>query len=186
MNSSVGEFSDNPGTTEMQVDESTTPPPQKQQQDQQVSWWFRILVRVIGTLSGLLCMVFGLWRCVTFTPLCLVAGLLMILLGFIVVIFEAPICCQWLEFVDKITNWVDGKPYWQRGVAYVVSAIIPMLFCFSLTTMLGSGFVFVTGSLYGLMAIGKKGDAIQVAQMRKQEQFAMETRTLVDNQEEMA
>ncbi|XP_077986722.1 calcium channel flower homolog [Glandiceps talaboti] len=160
---------------------STSSPPPAQHQDQEVSWWFRLVIRAVGAFAGVWCMVCGLWRCITFTPLCLVAGILMIFGGFIVVVLEAPVCCQWLDLVDRITKWVDGRPHWQKGASYLIYAIIPVAICASLTTFLGCALIFVTGALYGLMAVGKKGDAVQLAhRYKQQDQVAMETR-LVDN-----
>ncbi|XP_070582292.1 calcium channel flower homolog isoform X2 [Ptychodera flava] len=157
----AGDFnqsSPGPDDKAVAVNINSTPNPQVQS-DPEVSWWFRILVRAVGAVAGVLCMIFGLWRCITFTPLCLVAGILMMVLGFIVVVLEAPICCQWLDLVDRITKWVDLRPYWQKAASYFVLAIIPVALCASLSTFLGCGAVFITGVLYGLMAVGKKGGA---------------------------
>ncbi|XP_052790904.1 calcium channel flower-like [Mya arenaria] len=125
-------------------------------QDDQVSWWFKLLARGLGTIGGLVAMVMGIMRCLTFTPLCLVAGILELLAGFMVVVLEAPCCCPFLDFIDKIGKFSENRPYWQKGALYVGSGIVPILLCFSTTTVLGCALVFGTGVLYGMMALGKK------------------------------
>ncbi|XP_060593892.1 calcium channel flower-like [Ruditapes philippinarum] len=84
------------------------------QNDDQVSWWFKLLTRGVGTVGGVVAMILGVVRCLTFTPSCLVGGIMEVI------------------------------------------AIVPILICFSATTVLGSALVFGTGVLYGMMALGKK------------------------------
>ncbi|GIX94207.1 hypothetical protein CDAR_485511 [Caerostris darwini] len=44
--------------------------------------------------------------------------------------------------------YFDGKPPWVRGLLYIVISIIPISPCASLSTIFGSGLIFVTGSLW--------------------------------------
>lgn len=34
--------------------------------------------------------------------------------------------------------------------------LLPMIFCFKYNTVLGSGFIFASGLVYGFMALGRK------------------------------
>ncbi|WAR31359.1 FLOWR-like protein [Mya arenaria] len=111
-------------------------------QDDQVSWWFKLLARGLGTIGGL--------------DMCEPLGVPEILAGFMVVVLEAPCCCPFLDFIDKIGKFSENRPYWQKGALYVGSGIVPILLCFSTTTVLGCALVFGTGVLYGMMALGKK------------------------------
>lgn len=129
---------------------------QQSKTDDQVSWWFKLLTRGVGTVGGVVAMILGVVRCLTFTPSCLVGGILEVLMGFVAVVLEAPCCCPFLDFIDKIGKFSETRPYWQKGLLYVLIAIFPVIFCFSTTTVLGSALVFGTGVLYGMMALGKK------------------------------
>ncbi|XP_014669418.1 PREDICTED: calcium channel flower-like isoform X3 [Priapulus caudatus] len=44
-----------------------------------------------------------------------------------------------------------------------VTALVPICMCFGASTMFGSGCVFAAGVFYGLMALGKKGDRVEMA-----------------------
>ncbi|XP_022356372.1 calcium channel flower homolog isoform X2 [Enhydra lutris kenyoni] len=49
-------------------------------------------------------------------------------------------------------------------------AIVPIVISLTLTTLLGNAIAFATGVLYGLSALGKKGDAISYARIQQQKQ----------------
>lgn len=42
------------------------------------------------------------------------------LAGFFVIVVEAPCCCMFIDFVQTLSDWVDKRPYWNRGLVYVV------------------------------------------------------------------
>ncbi|KAH3797106.1 calcium channel flower-like [Dreissena polymorpha] len=143
-------------------------------QDDQVSWWFKLLARGLGTVGGIVAMILGIVRCLTFTPLCLVGGILELFLGFMVVVLEAPCCCPFLDFIDKIGKFSESRPFWQKGALYTVSSLLPIILCFSTTTVLGSALVFGTGVLYGMMALGKKASRQEMlARVRSQDSLEM-------------
>lgn len=122
------------------------------------SWWYKYLLKGVGTLGGLLAILFGLFACITFTAMCLLAGVLQMVAGFIVVLLEAPCCCQFVEFADKISLFSDKRPAWQKAVLYCLLGLVPIAACIEAWTILGAGLVFACGALYGLKAVGKKGD----------------------------
>lgn len=49
-------------------------------------------------------------------------------------------------------------------------AVVPIVISLTLTTLLGNAIAFATGVLYGLSALGKKGDAISYARIQQQRQ----------------
>nr|KAF6314254.1 calcium channel flower domain containing 1 [Myotis myotis] len=53
-------------------------------------------------------------------------------------------------------------------------AVVPIIISLTLTTLLGNAVAFATGVLYGLSALGKKGDAISYARIQQQKQQADE------------
>ncbi|XP_035684108.1 calcium channel flower-like isoform X2 [Branchiostoma floridae] len=78
-------------------------------------------------------------------------------LGFLTMVLEAPLCCQFFDGLDRLANWIGNLKYIYKAILYCVLSIFPMMLCFELTTVFGSGLIFVTGAIYGVMALGKKG-----------------------------
>jgi Uncharacterized conserved protein CG6151-P len=64
---------------------------------------------------------FGLWNCFSILLLnfgCVVSGVLQMLVGVVVMMVEAPVCCMFLEFAKTISNTVDSKPLLQKAALY--------------------------------------------------------------------
>lgn len=162
---------------------SAAPDPEggQQQGQQQGSWWLRLLARALGTVGALICMILGIWACVSFSAICLVAGLTQIVSGFIVMLLEAPCCCQFVEFADKISKFTDSRPPWQKAVLYIVLSIPPVLMCIELSTFFGSGLIFLDGVVYGVMALGKKADRNTMMARAAKDETEM-TVTLLENE----
>ncbi|XP_029468927.1 calcium channel flower homolog [Rhinatrema bivittatum] len=135
-----------------------------------VTWWYRWLCRTAGIFGGMSCAIAGLWNCVTIHPLNIAAGVWMILNAFILFMCEAPFCCQFIEFADALASRADKLQPWQKAVFYCGMAIFPVFVSLTLPTLLGNALAFATGVLYGLSALGKKGDAISYARLQQQKQ----------------
>ncbi|CAH1787232.1 unnamed protein product [Owenia fusiformis] len=116
------------------------------------------MTKAVAIVSSIIAMALGLFVCITFKAICIVAGILQICSAFIVIVFEAPCCCQCLDFINQIGNFSDNRPHWQKAIGYGIIALLPMFFCFEMSTVFGSGLLFVTATLYGIMALGKKAD----------------------------
>ncbi|XP_032163766.1 calcium channel flower homolog isoform X1 [Mustela erminea] len=119
---------------------------------------------------GSACAISGLFNCVTIRPLNIAAGVWMIMNAFILLLCEAPFCCQFIEFANTLAEKVDRLRSWQKAVFYCGMAVIPIVISLTLTTLLGNAIAFATGVLYGLSALGKKGDAISYARIQQQKQ----------------
>ncbi|EEB17378.1 conserved hypothetical protein [Pediculus humanus corporis] len=133
-----------------------------------VPWWLKLAGRGVGTIGGGLAIFFGVWNCVGILLAksdCLLAGIWQMLAGFFVIIVEAPCCCIFIDFVQTFSDWVDKRPFWNRGLFYISIAIPPIFLCFSFSSLIGSGLIFVTGVIYGFMALGKKGSQEDMAAM---------------------
>ncbi|KAK3088286.1 hypothetical protein FSP39_017131 [Pinctada imbricata] len=159
-------------------------PSQQQQGGGQVAWWFKFLARGVGTLGGIVAIITGLVACITLHANCLIAGIIQMLIGFLAALFEAPCCCQFIEFADKIGTFSEGRPPWQKAVAYCALSLFPIISCISTSTILGSGLVFVTGALYGMMAIGKKGDRESMLAAARTDDVEMKAQ-LMENEEQV-
>ncbi|KAJ8300812.1 hypothetical protein KUTeg_022331 [Tegillarca granosa] len=158
--------------------------PTLDKKDDGVAWWFKFLTRGVGTIGGIVAMATGVVSCITLTPICLIAGVIQILIGFVAVMLEAPCCCQFIDFADKIGKFSEERPYWQKGTLYVIISLFPILMCIGLSTVLGSGLVFVTGVLYGLMVLGKKADRETMLSRASKDDIELQT-TLITNEEKV-
>ncbi|KAL1786500.1 calcium channel flower-like [Sigmodon hispidus] len=143
-------------------------------QEEGMTWWYRWLCRLAGVLGAVSCAISGLFNCVTIHPLNIAAGVWMIMNAFILLLCEAPFCCQFVEFANTVSEKVDRLRSWQKAVFYCGMAIVPIVMSLTLTTLLGNAIAFATGVLYGLSALGKKGDAISYARIQQQRQQADE------------
>ncbi|XP_039111092.1 calcium channel flower homolog [Hyaena hyaena] len=149
---------------------SSAPPAQ----EEGMTWWYRWLCRLSGVLGAVSCAISGLFNCVTIHPLNIAAGVWMIMNAFILLLCEAPFCCQFIDFANTVAEKVDRLRSWQKAVFYCGMAIVPIVISLTLTTLLGNAIAFATGVLYGLSALGKKGDAISYARIQQQKQQADE------------
>ncbi|XP_069465457.1 calcium channel flower homolog [Ambystoma mexicanum] len=146
-------------------------------QDEGMTWWYRWLCRTAGVVGGISCAVAGLWNCITINPLNIAAGVWMMLAAFVLFLCEAPFCCQFIEFANTVSAKADKLRPWQKALFYCGLAIVPILLKFSITTFFGNAIAFATGVLYGLSALGKKGDAIAYSKLKQQKQADEERMT---------
>uniref|UniRef100_M3YLI4 Calcium channel flower domain containing 1 n=1 Tax=Mustela putorius furo TaxID=9669 RepID=M3YLI4_MUSPF len=119
-------------------------------------WWAWVGLGFRGPPGRGACAISGLFNCVTIRPLNIAAGVWMIMNAFILLLCEAPFCCQFMEFANTLAEKADRLRSWQRAVFYCGMAIIPIVISLTLTTLLGNAIAFATGVLYGLSALGKK------------------------------
>uniref|UniRef100_A0A2K6ME68 Calcium channel flower domain containing 1 n=1 Tax=Rhinopithecus bieti TaxID=61621 RepID=A0A2K6ME68_RHIBE len=147
---------------------SSAPPAQ----EEGMTWWYRWLCRLSGCWGT--CAISGLFNCITIHPVNIAAGVWMIMNAFILLLCEAPFCCQFIEFANTVAEKVDRLRSWQKAVFYCGMAVVPIIINLTLTTLLGNAIAFATGVLYGLSALGKKGDAISYARIQQQRQQADE------------
>ncbi|KAJ8961242.1 hypothetical protein NQ318_008925 [Aromia moschata] len=132
-----------------------------------VSWWMKFAGRGVGTVGGFIAIFLGVWNCVGIITAdidALLAGIWQIIAGFIVLCCEAPCCCMFVDHVQKLSDAIDRRPYWNRALGYVIIAIPPIVLDPGLSTVFGSGLIFATGVIYGMMALGKKATAEEMRQ----------------------
>jgi len=152
--SNFGSFTNSNSTPVAQQQNNQRPPPV----DDGVSKWFKLATRGVGTVAGILSLALGLFACITIHGSCLAAGLIQMLLGFVLVTLEAPCCCMFLDFIERIAHFSETRPYWQKALLYCLISPIPIILCVEVSTFFGAGIIFVTGVMYGMMALGKKAD----------------------------
>jgi len=119
-------------------------------------WWMRYAGKGAGIGGGLVAIFFGFWCCITFSPLCIVAGIWQICAGLFMITLEAPFCCMFLDFVQQAVAKVDGRPVWQKALVYLVISLPAFFLCHSFTVFVGSGCLFAVAVMHGLMSLGPK------------------------------
>nr|XP_020650626.1 calcium channel flower homolog [Pogona vitticeps] len=147
-----------------------SPTAQAATDDDGMTWWYRWLCRLAGIVGGISCAFSGLWMCITIHPLNIAAGVWMMLNAFVLILCEAPFCCQFVEFANAVSARADKLRPWQKAAFYCGMAIFPIILSLTLTTVIGNAIAFATGVLYGLSALGKKGDGITYARMQQLQQ----------------
>ncbi|CAI5455936.1 unnamed protein product [Caenorhabditis angaria] len=121
-------------------------------------WWVRFLAKGVAIIGGFLSIFFGVLGLISLSPTCMLAVLLQMAFGAVVIALEAPFCCQFVDFIEKLARFSESRQLWQKAAIYGGMGIIPILLCLELNTVLGSGTVFSSGVIYGFMALGKKAD----------------------------
>ncbi|KAI6180135.1 Calcium channel flower [Aphelenchoides besseyi] len=121
-------------------------------------WWVRFLAKGLGIIGGFLCFFFGILGLLSISASCIIAVLLQMAAGFLTIALEAPFCCSFIDFIERIAAFSESRAYWQKAALYCGMGALPIMFCFELNTLLGAGTVFASGVVYGFMALGKKAD----------------------------
>lgn len=127
-----------------------------------VPWWMRYAAKGAGIGGGLVAAFFGVWCCVSFSPICIVAGIWQICAGLFVLTLETGGMCP-ISILQKLSGMVEGRPVWQKALLYLILAIPPMALCFSLSTIIGSGLIFLASIVYGMQVLGPKGSKEDMA-----------------------
>ncbi|CAD6187507.1 unnamed protein product [Caenorhabditis auriculariae] len=121
-------------------------------------WWVRFLAKGVGIIGGFLAIFFGALGLISLDAKCILSVLLQMVSGFFIIALEAPFCCQFVDFIEKVARFSESRQLWHKAALYLVMGIVPILLCIELNTILGSGTVFCCGVIYGFMALGKKAD----------------------------
>ncbi|XP_044266686.1 calcium channel flower isoform X1 [Tribolium madens] len=132
-----------------------------------VPWWMKYLGRGVGTVGSVIAILLGVWNCVGIlignVP-SLISGMWQVVAAFMVICCEAPCCCMFVDHVQRFSDWVERRPYWNRALGYVILSIPPVILCPGLSSIFGSGLIFTTGVIYGMMALGRKATAEEMRQ----------------------
>ncbi|XP_072937285.1 calcium channel flower isoform X2 [Epargyreus clarus] len=138
-------------------------------QKDDIPWWMRFAGRALGTVGGFIAIILGLFNCtgiIVLSVSSLIAGIWQMLAGFVLLVCEAPCCCFFVDYVQTLSDKMETRPYWNKAALYIALALPPFFLCFlSLSTWFGSGLIFATGIVYGMMALGKKGSRDDMAAM---------------------
>ncbi|KOX80744.1 Calcium channel flower [Melipona quadrifasciata] len=155
-----------------------------------VPWWMKYAGRGLGTVGSMIAIFLGGWNCLSILGAsvdCLISGMWQMVAGFIVATIEAPCCCLCIDYVQNFSDWVEKRPYWNRAAGYCIIAIPSVLLCFGLNSLFGSGLIFATGVIYGLMSLGRKAPLHEMrsAAMNIEVPSSSMQATLVENAQPM-
>jgi len=130
-----------------------------------VPWWMRYGAKMLGCVGGGIAMFMGIWCIIgnVLTPICIVSGIWQMLAGFALIVVEAPFCCFCVPGVQGMAAKLEERPLWQKGALYLIISLPPVIMCFGISTLIGSGLVFGTAVVYGMQVMGKKGSREDMA-----------------------
>ncbi|UJR27615.1 hypothetical protein I4U23_008896 [Adineta vaga] len=128
----------------------------QQPQAEGTTFWFRWFIRVVAIVTGLLAMLCGLFGALSISPFCIIAGVMMIFLGCALIMFEVPVCCQFVQYTQPLAQFSQQSPPWKKAILYSVPPLVPLLFCHSLSIVFGFICLLVNGAIQFMLAVGKK------------------------------
>ncbi|UJR21692.1 hypothetical protein I4U23_024769 [Adineta vaga] len=128
----------------------------QQPQPEGTTFWFRWLTRIVAVVTGILAMICGVFGALSTSPSCIAAGILMIFFGFSMIMFEVPICCQFVSYTQPVADFSKNRPAWQKAVLYSVPPLLPLVLCQSISIVLGFICLLVNGAIQFMLAVGKK------------------------------
>lgn len=136
----------------------------EQPQTEGTTFWFRWLIRVVAVVSGGLAMICGVFGALSTSPWCIIAGVLMILIGFGVIMFEVPICCQFVQYTAPVAQFSQQRPPWQKALLYSGPPLVPLLLCQSFSIILGFFCIVANAAIQFMLAVGKKAPIEEMLQ----------------------
>ncbi|CAF0828801.1 unnamed protein product [Rotaria sp. Silwood1] len=136
----------------------------QQPQTEGTTFWFRWFIRVVAIVTGILAMICGLFGALSVSPFCILAGVIMILLGFALIMFEVPICCQFVRYTQPAAQFSQQLPAWQKAVLYSVPPLIPLILCHGISIVLGFICLLANGAIQFMLAVGKKAPLEEMLQ----------------------
>jgi len=121
-----------------------------------MTWWFRFLIKGAAVLLGGLALVCGIFSTLSLGFSCIGAGLVLTFGAVLVLAFELPIVCSYIEFIRPLTKFSEGRPHYQKTAVYMVPPIVVLLMCQSFSSIIGSLCIFGVAALYFMLTVGKK------------------------------
>ncbi|CAF3228419.1 unnamed protein product [Rotaria socialis] len=128
------------------------------------TFWFRWLIRIVAIVTGILAMICGVFGALSTSPSCIVAGAITIFLGFAMIMFEVPICCQFVRFTQPVANFSENRPAWQKAFLYSIPPLLPLILCQSISIVLGFICLLVNGAIQFMLVVGKKASREEMMQ----------------------
>ncbi|KAL7669164.1 hypothetical protein ACOME3_009830 [Neoechinorhynchus agilis] len=135
---------------------------------QSLPWSLRNAVRALSVACGTLNLLLGIIVSLTFSAKCLIAGIIMIMLGGIILAIEATFLCGLFAFGQSargIADFFERKPIWIRCVFYTATAMIPLLLCHDPFVLLAFMSSIACSATCFVIAISKRGSSNRHSQV---------------------
>merc|ERR1712060_28445 len=130
-------------------------------EEEEVSWWLKLLLNIIGTIGGAICLAGGIIGVIE-APIhitsitILISDMAMLFPGFLMLVLEGTFICSKISFADPFVSKVDSFQKWHRALLYATLCVVIVCLNFSLTTIGLCLIAFATATLYGFIALGRK------------------------------
>nr|CAH8874780.1 unnamed protein product [Trichobilharzia regenti] len=92
-------------------------------------------LKAAGIATAVLCISLGVFCMVSISAQCIIGGLLLIIIGIIVIILEAPICCSMVPQLHKFNEFIEKRSPIEKSIFYGIAAILPLSLCFGISTL---------------------------------------------------
>ncbi|KAH8867560.1 Calcium channel flower [Schistosoma japonicum] len=92
-------------------------------------------LKAAGIATAVLCFSMGVVCLISISAQCIVGGLLLILIGIVVIILEAPICCSMVPQLHKFNEFIEKRSPIEKSIFYGIAAILPLSLCFGISTL---------------------------------------------------
>jgi len=130
--------------------------------DTEITWWLKTGCYVLGSISGIICCIGGIIGLLKIPleighPLLILSDILMLILGFFLLLFEFTFVCKSVTFAAAFVDKVDSVKRWHKALIYGGFCIFIVMANFNLTQIAWVIPAFATATIYGFIALGKKG-----------------------------
>lgn len=117
-----------------------------------------LLIRLWGIVAAILIILCGVVRVFSISPLCIGAGVYLMVFGIVTFLLEAPIILSFIPTAAPIYLFLNRylRP-WVRCIIYFLLIITPLALCRTVTVFLAAMLWFVTFALNAVLVIGAKG-----------------------------
>jgi len=95
----------------------------QQPQPEGTTFWFRWLIRIVAIVTGILAMICGVFGALSTSASCIAAGVIMIFLGFSMIMFEVPICCQFVSYTEPVAKFSEKTPSMAKSFTLFITTI---------------------------------------------------------------
>ncbi|CAH8636008.1 unnamed protein product [Heterobilharzia americana] len=92
-------------------------------------------LKAAAIATAVLCISLGVFCMISISAQCIIGGLLLIIIGVIVIILEAPICCSMVPQLHKVNEFIEKRSPIEKSVFYGIAAILPLSLCFGVSTL---------------------------------------------------
>ena len=113
-----------------------------QPQGDEMSWWFKWLIKIVAVVFGVIGLALGFMTAISLSGSCILAGVILWYRTFsflfffnmkfhyflkflsvssaLVLAFEVPICCSFIQFIEPLARFTESRPHWQKVVLYIM------------------------------------------------------------------